>query len=293
MSPLKAIAIPAFALATVAGADVYEACYSEPDYDRWMYPYNGTPGTRTAGPTFGGVYESIDDRYGQTFFGWVTIDVPIGKPASSYRITSMSAEISLFNGDEVIFDNSADLPATHFADGPVDDPGRPFYLSGAGFRGDFNATTFGEDGPHPFGAGAGFRNVYPIGFDENGVMGDISNNLTEGFDVKYFSVGDNPDYTLGEFMPEVATINFDLDVEDKYISCYLKEALAFGTLDLVLTSLHTGSHDGGSYPQWVTKDNVLGDPDFGGYAAKLCLEVEVVEPSGVVGDVTGDGIGDQ
>jgi hypothetical protein len=275
-------------LASTAYSEVFTSIYTAPDYDRWMYAYNATPGSRIVGPTFTGYLSgNIDDRYGQTFVGWVTIDIPTDLPPSAYRVISMSMDIAIAN-DTVYLDNTADDRASHEPEGTDSDPGRPFHLSGAGFRNDFNAETFGEDGPHPFGAGVGGRNVYALGFDEDGQAIDISNNLTEQFDPKLFAIGNSDDCQPGEFLPELARVQFDVDVNDPFISCYLSEALSFGTLDLVLSSLHSGSQDGsGSYPNWILKEHVL--IDIGATTgATLTLEVEVIEPSGVPGDTNGD-----
>ena len=275
-------------LSSAVGAEVFTVTYGEPDYDRWMYPYNATPGTRIAGPTFGGAYPEIDDRQGQTMVGFVTVDVPIDLPPSAYRVLSMSVDIAIIN-DVVIYDDTPDARETHYPDGQIDeDPGRPFHLSGAGFRGDFDATTFGEDGPGPFGFGLSQRNVYALGFDENGEAIDISNNLSEEFDPKLFAIGTCEGVTPGDAIPELTRVVFDLDVEDPYISCYLSQALSFGTVDLVISSFQSGNQDGsGAYPQWLMKEHPL--VDIGATTgATLTLEVEVIEPSGVSGDTNGD-----
>ena len=280
--------LAAAAFSSALQAEEFTAIYTGPDYDRWMYPYNGTPGTRIAGPTFGGPYAEIDDRYGQSFFGFVTVDIPVDLPPSAYRVISMTMDIAIIN-DVVIYDPTPDALETHYADGPLDeDPGRPFHLSGAGFRSDFNATTFGEDGPGPFGFGLSQRNVYPVAFDETEGWIDISNNLTEEFDPKLFAIGECADVTPGDAIPELTRVVFDIDVDDPNISCHLSQALAFGTVDLVLSSFQSGSQDGsGSYPQWLMKEHPL--VDIGATTgATLTLEVEVIEPSGVPGDTNGD-----
>ncbi|MBG83521.1 MAG: hypothetical protein CMJ40_03120 [Phycisphaerae bacterium] len=269
--------------ATTAVADTYQYCYEVPDFDRWMYPWNGTPGTRIAGPTFTGYGSGVDDRYGQSLFGWVTIDIPTDLPAHAYTIVSMSVEASISN-DNVILDETEDARSTH--DDPESDldPGRPFHLSGVGFRGDYDANTFGDDAPF----GSPDRNAYALGFTPDGEAIDISNNLTEQFDPKFFAVATSDSAEPGEFLPELARMRFDVDVADEYISCYVSESLSFGLLDVMITSLHTGTHSGGSYPQWIMAEHPLVElvPDTG---ATLCIEVEI-SYSGVSGDTNGDGL---
>ena len=282
------IIVPALVASSVSLGETLTYCYSIPDVDRWMYPYNGTPGTRIAGPTFTGYGSGVDDRYGQSLFGWVTIDIPTDLPAHAYNIVSMSVEASIANSD-VVLDETADDRSTHEPDVPDLDDGRPCHLSGVGFRGDYDANTFGDDGPFPFGAGIGQRNAYALGFDADGEPIDISNNLTEQFDPKLFAIGSSEDAEPGEFLPELGRYRFDVDVNDEYISCYLKESLSFGTLDVMISSFHSGSQDGsGSYPQWILSEHPLVGL-VPGTAAELCIEVEV-SYSGVSGDTNGDGL---
>jgi hypothetical protein len=272
----------------ISVAETFTYCYSIPDVDRWMYPYNGTPGTRIAGPTFTGYGSGVDDRYGQSLFGWVTIDIPTDLPAHAYHIVSMSVEASIANTN-VVLDETADERSTHEPDASDPDAGRPCHLSGVGFRGDFDANTFGDNGPFPFGAGVGQRNAFAMGFDASGQPIDISNNLTDQFDPKLFAIGTSDDAQPGEFMPELGRFRFDIDVNDEYISCYLRESLSFGTLDMMISSFHSGSQDGsGSYPQWILAEHPLVDL-IDGTAAELCIEVQV-NYSGVSGDTDGDGL---
>ena len=80
-----------------ACADLYLSDYSEPDYDRWNYMFNGTPGERIVASTFsayGSGYD-FDDRDGQVLLGWVTVDIPTDLPASSYRVLSMTVDIAI------------------------------------------------------------------------------------------------------------------------------------------------------------------------------------------------------
>ncbi|MEE2907368.1 MAG: hypothetical protein VX527_05985 [Planctomycetota bacterium] len=277
-----------------ACADLYLSDYSEPDYDRWNYMFNGTPGERIVASTFsayGSGYD-FDDRDGQVLLGWVTVDIPTDLPASSYRVLSMTVDIAIAS-DDIVYDPTLDDRATHEPDGPADaDSGRPVCLSGVGFRGGYDAETYGETGLHPFGATRGFRNAHPLGFTPDGEAIDVSNNLTEAFDPTFFAVGKNSELTPGELIPELGRLQFDVDLEDPHVACYLAESLSFGTLDVMITSLHPASEPGSggetNYPNWILKEHPLVTIDAVD-AATLILEVEVVEPSGVPGDTDGDG----
>ena len=225
---------------------------------------------------------NFDDRDGQVLLGWVTIDSPSGLPASAYTLKSLSVEISTTN-DDIVFDPTLDDRDTHEVDGPADsDLGRPVCLSGVGFRGGFDPETYGEKGPQPFGAVRGQRNAYALAFLEDGTPIDISNNLTDQFDPMFFAVATSADALPGELIPELGSIRFEINLDDPHISCYLKESLSFGTLDLMVTSLHPASQPGSggeaNYPNWIMKDNPLVELGEAS-AASMEIEVEIIEPS--------------
>ena len=282
-------------LLAVSNGGAYSSFYSQPDYDRWNYSFNGTPGTRIVGPTFSayGSGLNFDDRDGQILLGWVTIDIPSSLPASAYTLKSVSVEISTTSND-IAFDPTLDDRETHEPDGPADtDPGRAVCLSGVGFRGGFDPESYGESGPQPFGAVRGQRNAYALGFLEDGTPIDISNNLTEGFDPVFFAVATSDDALPGELIPELGSIRFEIDLDDPHINCYLKESLSFGTLDLMVSSLHPAAQPGFrgevNYPNWIMKEHPLVELGAAS-AASMQIEVEIIEPSGVSGDTNGDAL---
>ncbi|MAB83166.1 MAG: hypothetical protein CMJ24_06985 [Phycisphaerae bacterium] len=261
-----------------------------PDYDRWMYPFNGNPGTRTVAPTFCAFgYEIFDERDGQALLGFHTdSSVQIGLGSSSYEIQSATLTIMIDNTG-VIYDDSPDPWETFVEEGPADDDqGRSVIASGVNFRGEFDGWSFGEDGA--FGSlGTGVRNAYPIDFDSNGAVRDISNNVGQGFQPNPFGVGNAEGVASGDLIPEYTEIRFELDVLDPDISCYLKQGLNDGLINFIISSFHVGSQDGsGSYPNWIMKENSLVFFELA-EAAGLEMAVKVVQPSETEGDVTGDG----
>lgn len=290
LSALFSLLVVSQALAsTVITVDI-----DEPDHDRWMYPFNGSPGDRAVAPTFsayGSEYDYFDDRDGQVLLGFHTDGlVQTGLGASSYRILSATMTI-MIESDDIVHDGSFDSWETHLSDGLGDgDAGRPVIVSGAGFRNGWDGWSYGESGP--FGDLAiGGRNVYPIDFDSTGSPRDISNNLTQEFDPSVFGVGQAADVSSGEIMPSLTTLTFELAVTDPDIQCYLRSSIDDGLVSLLVSSLHSAGEQGQGdavYPDWIMKDNSL---VFVGLAdaAGLQMTVEVVEPSGVAGDVDGDG----
>ena len=270
-------------------SEVVELQMDAPNFDRWMYPYNATPGARSAGPTFAGS-EGADDRYGQNMYGFITQDVitpDLGK--FSYEIQSAELQIQISN-ENVIYDPSYDSWETYKNPKkfPDQDLGRPFELFGANFRNDWNGWSFGESGPGPFAFGVEERNVYPIAFNASGLPIDASNNLRDEYNPIPFAIGENDQVQPGGFLPELAVMTFDLDVTDTNIQCYLRESLNDGLLSLVLTSLHFGTQDGGgSYPQIILKESPLVAIGAAS-AATLNLTVVITDGATMAEDLNGD-----
>ena len=266
----------------------------EPDYDRWVYPFNGSPGSRPVASTFtayGSEYDYFDDRDGQVLLGFHTDGlVPTDLGASSYSIVSATVTL-MIESDDIVYDDTVDSWETYLEDGPGDaDDGRAVSISGAGFRNGWDGWSYGETGPFGELAIAG-RNVYPIDFDASGATRDISNNVTQQFQPIPFGVGQTNAVSPGTVMPALTTLTFELAVDDPDVQCYLRSAINDGLVSLLVTSLHPASEQGQGdavYPDWVMKDNSLVFFDLAD-AAGLEMTVDVIEPSGIEGDVNGDG----
>ena len=265
-----------------------------PDFDRWNYPFNATPGSRSVGSTFsayGSEYD-FDNRDGQVLLGWLTSDVvDAGWPAFAYDVTACTVTVTIAS-DDVPYDPTQDAPATYMDGGDDTDEGRPTVLSAVGFRNGWDAFTFGDDGA--FGStDAGTRNCYAADFDAQGQLRDISNSLTEGFQPNVFAVASSNAVAPGEVMPQFTVLTFEVDVTDEHIQCWLRQGVAQGLVEFMVTSLHSasepGSGGGGVWPDWVLAEHALvgmGLID----AATITLTVDLVEPSGVPGDINGDGL---
>jgi len=282
-------------MCAVLAADPVIVEMAAPDFDRWNYGFNSSPGTRSVGSTFS-AYQSgypFDDRDGQVLLGFVTGDaVEPGYPASAYRIVSCTVTVSMAS-DDIVYDPTLDGVTTYLPEGEEDvDAGRPVIVTGVGFRNGWSAWTFGEDGEFGEVMAFGVRNAYPIDFDSSGNVRDISNSITEGFDPHPWSVGEVAGIQAGALVPAYGVVTFDLDVTDADIQCYLRHALSEGLLDVMVSSLHPASEPGSggesNYPDWILKENPLVDLGVAS-AAGLSLSTEIVEPTGVTGDVTGDG----
>ena len=232
-----------------AVSEVYTVEIERPEFDRWMYPYNASVGSRENAPTFssiGGGYEQFDDRDGQILLGFATgSQVAENQGAGRYEVIEASIEITLSNSD-LIFDPTSDQWQSYLPEGGVEDAdlGRPMELFGAAFRGGFDGWSFGETGSFPFGAVRRERNAYPLSFT-SGLGGvDASNNVLDEFDPAPFSVGVAHGIAVGEPMPSETVMHFEIDVDDADIQCYLRNALDQGLVSFVLTSLHQAQQPG-------------------------------------------------
>ena len=281
-------------VALVAMADT--VAIDTPDFDRWNYGFNASPGSRAVGSTFSafGSEYPFDDRDGQVLLGFVTEAlVAPDLPATSYSITACHVSVAIGSTD-ILFDPTLDPLDSYLDGGQSDgDVGRPIHLVGAGFRNGWSAWTFGEDGDFGDSMGVGVRNCFPVDFDEQGLQRDISNNISEEFVPRYWAVGQAVGVQPGDVIPAYTPVHFELDVDDPDVQCYLRRALADGVLDVMVTSLHLASEPGSggenAYPDWVLKENAL--VDLGVVApAALDLVVEVLPPTGVVGDANHDGV---
>ena len=285
--------IIALAIFTSVHADSYTASYERPDFDRWMYPYNATPGSRSVGPTFAAFdYDIFDNRDGQILFSFITNDnIPSDMGGNSYSIISVTLQVTTSNSG-IQYDPTQDAWETYdLTTGVVDeDLGRPMELFGAGFRGGYDGLTFGEDGSYgPFSKGT--RNAYALSYNQAGEAIDTSNSVEEEFNPLCFAVGENSTLEPGQFMDSETILNFDIDIANENIQTYLQDSLNAGILSFTLTSFHGAEQPAlrgeAQYPNFHLKESPAVDFGFAD-AAQLYIEVEINENT-VPEDIDGDG----
>ena len=270
------------------------ASFSEPNLDRWMYPFNGTPGTRTTAPLFGSLDgdPSFDQRDAQLLLGFNTASggttsIPTGQGSANYAISAATVTLTVAGGD-FKYDPTYDARDTYVsvADG---DLGRPIELYGAAFRNGYSTLSFGSNDDVPPGyeetspfsppgpPSAGARHVFAADIDSGGSLRDVSNNVLDGFDPLPFSVGQTS-LSAGSTVPLGTTYTFALNLANADVRAYLQEALDSGVLGLVATSLSAASFGGPpTYPIFYTRDHATGA------APTLVIEW------GLLGDMDGDG----
>lgn len=291
------------ASSTVAAeVGLYTGLIPQPSLDRWMYPFNATPGTRPTISTFGSTPgdTAFDSRDGQMLIRFDTAGlVPGALGASRYEIESLRVTVQFANDMVVEYDATPD-PWQSFL-GAADpewiadpDPGQPVELFGVGFRNGFSLMSFLENSPYTVPPNSplspSVRNAYAMGFDANGVAIDISNNPRLGFDAPSWAVGTIPELEPGDFIPIDTRMHFDIDVSDPAVQSYLREGLDAGRLMFALSSLTFVVEQGGNFPTFYAKENafvIFGLAD----AAQLTYSIRVLPECGIA-DFNCDGLVD-
>lgn len=271
--------------------------------DRWMYPFNGTPGTRLSASTFGiPRLEGFDDHDAQFILGFRTDSaIPTGLDASQYRIISVRVSATVSNDQAFRFDATYDPHFTyqnqegHYPHlQPDTTPGRPVKLWGVGYRDGFTLETWQETSPFGFNPtippSQEARTAYIAVFDPDGTPSDASNNLKQEVDLTPMAIGQTDAVAPGVLVPADTTFTFDVDICQPGVRAYLQQSLAAGEPRFGISSLHEadGGPDGGAgpvaYPIWYTRENPIAQ--IFGYVPHMEIEVRV----GNAGDYNGDGV---
>jgi len=224
-------------------------------FDRWMYPFNGTPGARTFGSTFGAVGNpSFDDLDAQLLVGFAThAQLPAAVVNSpEFEIVSATVRLTTATDRTFVLDNTADPPSTYLDAASDNDPGRPMLLFGVGTRHGFTgpavgalsagpplfeeAESFGTPGPPAAQARHAFASDDPAGSGR-----DVSNFVRDGLSVVPWAVGDSDNVAAGEEVPLNTTLDFALDLTQPAVVSYLRFGLAAGETFFSVASLHTAT----------------------------------------------------
>jgi hypothetical protein len=272
----------------VCSAQPFALRYTQPTLDRWMYPFNATPGCRPSAPVFAtfGDEAGVDTRHGQFLLGFDTIEQTVthcglvaelpsllvtNQGAANYLIRRAQLKVTISRDLAFRYDPTPDAYTTYFESNQAGltldaDPGRPIELFGVGYRNGFAIETFWEDSPMgPRTAGG--RNVYAAGYARNGALVDVSNNVGKtnatfpAFEVYPFAIGQTLTVSPGDLVPIDTVFLFDLNLADPLVKQYLQEALHSGRLRFMITGLHTSEFGGQpTWPDFYTRDSVLGSP---------------------------------
>ena len=290
-------AIPAATLAVLAAPGPDTVSYDTPSLDRWMYPFNSTPGTRIASSIFGTTGEpDFDNRDGVLIIGYDTSgEIPPGLGASAYEIVAVQVRVQTDGQTSPLFYDDTQDPWTVFTD-PADpeftpdaDVGQPLELFGLDYRNGFDVTTFTETSPYGTIFGKGVRNAFAADFDDNGALVDISNHVDERYDPSPWATGLVPGAVAGDELFSGDTYVFDVNVADANIQAYFQNALDLGTLRLTVCSMHMVAQQTGVFPTLYMKENPLVGA---GIADAAQIDITWQMAASIVGDLNGDGVVD-
>lgn len=262
-----ALSLAAAVSAATVHAGTIEARFPAPAIDRWMYPFNSSPGARPVISTFGSTpgATDFDSRDAQMLVRFDTApQVPVGQGA---QLTVLRATLLLEVANDLVFayDPTSDPWQTFLA--PSDpqwqadaDPGQPVECFGVGFRNGWTLQSFAENSPFaPSGANVmlpGVRNAFAAAFDAGGTLVDVSQNPRQRFEARRFAVGTVAGLAPGSLVPIGSTMRFELDVSDPAIQGYLRSGLNEGRLMLAVSSLTFVQQQAGQFPTFIAKENV-------------------------------------
>ncbi|RMH30668.1 MAG: hypothetical protein D6692_01600 [Planctomycetota bacterium] len=244
--------------------------------DRWMYPFNGSPGTRLNASTFGAPrLEGFDDHDAQFIVGFATgAQIPTGLPLEQYRFASITVRATVSNDRQFRYDPTYDQQNTYESQEggypnlvPDSDIGRPVELYPVGYREGYTAATWTETTAFGFNPvvppAQEARTAFMAIVDTDGNATDASNNLTAEFDLTPMSVGQTDSVAPGDLVPFDTTFTFEIDLCDAATRAYLARGLQSGELRFAIASLHpasggdTGPTGDPTYPIWYTRENPI------------------------------------
>lgn len=281
------------------------------DFDRWVYPFNGSPGIRSQAPLFGAVGNpDFDDKDGQAVVAVDTANAGIQPRLApeSYDVTSVKVWVTHSTGT-FDYDPTYDAWQTYLDSGDPNhvadaDSGRPLELYGVGFRGGYIRISTGPPNPgpplfeedDPFGGtlGEDVRNVFALDFGVPDPEGDVSNNVADGYDPTPWALGLStsglaPGDPVPQGVPGVSageTFEFTVDLADPDVLAYVREGLADGVLAFSVVSLQETGMSGGTNPSIYTSNN------FDPAAVKPRIEIDVTLDTECDDGIDNDGDGD-
>ncbi|MBT8484009.1 MAG: hypothetical protein HKO59_13210 [Phycisphaerales bacterium] len=254
------------AVAAPALAGPVTIAYDVPSLDRWMYPFNPTPGVRGSSSVFGAIDQpDFDNRDGQMLVGFDTAaDITPGLGADAYTVVSVRLLLETAENETFVYDDSHDSYRVLLD--PADpeyledaDDGQPLELFGVGYRNGLTRMSFQETTPYAFGdpIGQGVRNAYAFGAPAGETLGDVSLSVQERFDPVPWAIGTIDGVAPGALVPLGTTVVFDLDVTNPAVHAYLTESLDDGRLGFAVTCLVPAAPMEGAFPFFYNRENTL------------------------------------
>jgi hypothetical protein len=218
-----------------------------------------------AGPSLFTVTDQGIARLGIFILGFETDNAfEPGRGDSAYEILSARVTLMTTVGFEVAYDPTFDPVFSYLTDDHPDyvadvDVGRPLELCGAGFRNGITASSWTES--DPYASENGERTVYPVILDEVGNEVDASMNVNyaSAYEVIPFAIGTIAGVNAGDSIPEQSLVSFDLDLTRPGVVRYLQRGLNSGLVTFTATSLHSGGQGVRTFPEYYTRDSLIGE----------------------------------
>ena len=266
MNAVHVLALVAATAAPAFAGGAYLADFPSPALDRWMYPFNPTPGARIAISTFGSTpgAPEFDSRDGQMIVGFDTsAQLPTGL-GGALTVTRCVLELEVSNNLVFTYDPTPDPWQAFLATGDPErqadiDAGQPVECFAVGFRNGFTAQTFAENTPYaPAGTSGllpGVRNAFAAGFDAQGATIDVSQNPRQRFQAQPMAIGTVEGLTPGSLVPGGSIMRFELDVDDPSFQAYLQGGVSAGRVLLSVSSLTQVVQGSGPFPSFIAKEH--------------------------------------
>ena len=260
--------------------------------DRWMYPYNATPGDRVNGSVFG-TYGSdfVDEFHGQVYFAFdlTEVGLPAGTPVDSIQCDSMVFTVDANGINPIPYDPTPDSLESFETPSLDSDDGRPVVLWSAGGRSGFTGCTFPEDGPFAVGSpsGTGVRCVFPQAFDqETADFVDVSNSVRDQIAAPPLAIGTIDGAIPGNPILPYDRLTFEIDLAQPAARELIFGVDEFcGKVAFVLASWQEPTGMTGGFHSFFMRENpdvVFGFAD----AATLTGSFEILAPC--PNDIDGD-----
>lgn len=287
-------------LAAKAHTQVLDGAWTNASQDRWMYPFNGTPGTRLLASTFTTPSSWLfDDRDAQFIVLFDTVGaIPAGRGINGYRVISATLTVTVYNNNEFYYDSTYDLMSSYR---DLDDPehtvdfdvGRPIEVYPVGYRDGFSLANWTETSPFnvvgdPFVDGTRIRTAYAAWYSAAGAVTDVSLPVRDRLEIPPLAVA-TANLSGGQLVPSDTRFTFQMNVCDPGVQRYFAEGLNFGRMNFSIVSMHGASWDPDigpgdpSYPVYYTSENPLAQ--LFGMTPTFAITVRV----GSAGDYNDDG----
>lgn len=221
-------------------------------FDRWMYPFNATPGGRVTGSTFGAVGETaFDDLDAQILLGFPTLEMAPLTLVTDPNFQLLSATIHLTTATDraIVLDETMDERSTYLDPTADRDPGRPMMLFGVGTRGGYTdlGLGVGEVGAPIFNEPGAFGRPGPpasqirYAFASDDGTRDVSNFVRDQLSIQPWAIGRANTVAAGSELPVNTTLDFQIDLQNSAARQQLLGDLQNGAVFASVTSLHSAT----------------------------------------------------